>query len=146
MIAQDQDGPATGSNAGRSERLTDGVLFFVLGGMFAVIALLMTMAIDVVAIGVTQRILNRYVCLDGFGDTTIVAMLGVAIIASLLVGAWLYHFRFAVGASTEPESNERSALIRRRFAWGSMSLFVLATPPIWLLMLGMAYCNAGAGA
>ncbi len=146
LIAQDQEGPTSGINYGRSERFTDGVLFFAFGAMFAVVALLLNMAIDGMAIALTQRILNRNVCLDGFGDTTIVAMLGVAIVTSLLVGAWLYHFRFAVGASTEPESNERSKLIRRRFTWGSTGLFILATPPMWLFMLGMAYCNAGAGA
>jgi hypothetical protein len=125
---------------------SDGAVFVAIGCTFGVLAMLVNAVIDGFAIAFTQSILKRNVCLDGFSDATVVAMLAVAMVTSVLVGMWLYRVRLMVAANPDPGEEARSAMITRRFAQGSMGLFILATPLKWLFVLGMAYCNAGAGA
>lgn len=146
MVAESREQSKPIFEAGEDWHFSDGAYFFGAGLMLAVFATGVAVAIDAFAIAATQKILTRNVCLDGFGDTVIVVLLGVAMVTSVLTGMWIYRFRHAITRYADPGNARRTRLIRRRFAWGAVGLYSLLAPLTWLMMLGMAYCNAGSGA
>lgn len=107
----------------------------------AVIALLLDTMLDGIAFSLTQNILGREACEEGFNDTAIFATLGFAIFSSLFVGRWLFGLRRWIGTKVDDDHAEWGAMLRARFATGAMLAFVLVTPVKWMVVLSWANCQ-----
>lgn len=144
MVAHLNHGDQTPVYASRRERVTDNILFVMGGGAFAAFAMIVNLALDGFAIAIAQRtMMIRDVCLDGFNDVTVAAVIATTISTSILVGVWAYNCRLAIGIHPEPGREERSELMRRRFIQSALGFSILATPFKLLLMLSASYCFAG---
>lgn len=126
-----------------SEHFAGGAFYFAAGAIFGVLALMIDVMIDAFPIVVAQRILSRDVCLDGFNGVTVTVIVSFGVISSLFVGRWLYGLRRMIGARPERGAEDWCAMIRRRFAWGSMLVFAGGTPVKWMFLLIAAYCGGG---
>lgn len=122
------------------ERLAAGVVWFFGGVLTAAIALLIDTMIDGIAFAMTQHVLGREACVEGFNDTTIFATLGFAIFSSLFVGRWLFGLRRWVGTKVDDDHAEWGAMLRVRFATGAMLAFAFVTPVKWVVVLSWANC------
>lgn len=125
------------------ENFAGGAFYFAAGAIFGVLALMVDGMIDSFPFVVAQKILSRDVCVDGFNGVTVTAIVSFGVISSFFVGRWLFGLRRMIGARPEPGAEDWCAMIRRRFAWGSMLVFVGGTPVKWMFLLIAAYCGGG---
>ncbi len=131
------------ARATRADHFAGGTFYFAFGAICAVQSLMVNLMIDAFAIVVGQKVLGRDVCQDGFNDLTVGLVMAFGLVSSFAVGYWLYGLRRWIGARPEPGAEQWSALIRRRFTWGSMVVFGCGTPVKWLLLLLFAFCGGG---
>lgn len=143
MVAKPKAKVAVSEYAPHGEHVVGGAFWFASGAVLGVVMLVIDAMIDGAAIAVTQKILARDVCADGFTNATVVAMLVIAVLSSVLVGAWMFSIGRWVGYRPAPGEEAWSKLIRARFTWGSFGLFVVGTPFKWLFVLLAANCGGG---
>ncbi|MBI4896968.1 MAG: hypothetical protein HY827_01205 [Actinobacteria bacterium] len=131
------------AHTSRREHFAGGTFYLAAGGIFGVQSLTISAMIDALAIVVGQRVLGSDVCMDGFNDLTIGLVMGFGLISSFVVGRWLYGLRRWIGDRPEPGAERWSEMIRRRFVWGSMTVYCVGTPVKLLVLLIFASCGGG---
>lgn len=119
----------------------DTIPFLVGGWVLGVLAVVFCSLLDALVMGMIQWLVigpgNRFWPLEA------VIALGIAsVIVSLAVGVWLFHLRRWIGTKTDPADFYNAQRKRRHFTIGSMCGFVMLTPAIWVLMVGLAFSTA----
>lgn len=135
--------PGVAGYATRGDRAAGGVFYFSAGAILGVIALLIDGMIDAIPFVIGQRALGRDICMDGFPAYMVPVIMTFGVVSSFAVGRWLFGLRRSVGDKPEPGAEPWSAMIRRRFAWGSMSVFCAGTLVNWFLLFVSSYCGGG---
>lgn len=119
----------------------DTIPFLVGGWVLGVLTVVVCSLLDALVMGMIQWLVigpgNRFWPLEA------VIALGIAsVILSLLLGVWLFRLRRWVGTKTDPADFHNAQRKRRHFTIGSMCGYVMLTPAIWVLMVGLAFSTA----
>ncbi|MBI5311213.1 MAG: hypothetical protein HZB14_09370 [Actinobacteria bacterium] len=129
-----------GSAYDGADRLGGALFWVAFGAIAAFVALIFSLFVDAIAFATFQIVLDVEACNEGFSDTTLAAIVGVAVLTSVAAGSTLWRMRTQVGAKVEPGNERWGAHLRRSFTISAIGIFVLASPGTWILVLGMASC------
>lgn len=119
----------------------DTIPYLVGGWVLGVVAVVISCCLDAMVMGTIQWLVigpgNR------FWPTEAVIAAGIAsVIVSLAVGVWLFHLRRWIGTKTDPADFYNAQRKRRHFTIGSMCGYVMFSPVIWVLIVGLASSTA----
>jgi hypothetical protein len=136
MMNQEAEG---GAGDGRGE-LVDSVPYLIGGGILGMAAAFFA----AIVFGLVLRYVNFYIggdsCGAGESSTAVLVMSVFGVAVLVLIGAWLFRMRKSVAVSVDPADLPHSKWLRRRFTAGSMTVYLLMSPVIWVVILVSANC------
>lgn len=135
MVATDSSGSESSWDA------TDLIPFSVGGSMLGAAVAVFSFCISGAILIAAQSISGVKEHSVSWPAWAVVAIGVVAIIVSVLVGLWLYSLRRGIGLNCDPSERAVATRKRRHFAVGSLAMYCVLQPFIWVVMVAVAYTS-----
>jgi hypothetical protein len=128
------------SDTARSPDSHEAIPYFLGGLILGAVAIAVSVVLNGIVIAVANWFVNNDICGVGLPQAAIISIGVIAVLVSVVVGAWMLRLRRWIGTKAEPDDEQWVRLIRRHFTIGAFLVYLPLTPGVWAFVLAAANC------